>query len=82
MKSETCLAVIRLALCRLAADPKRKADNAAYMVRARTRIALQAAASAWAQGVPWAEALRISNRAIEKADPRPKALPRRRRAAR
>lgn len=52
-------------------------DAAAYTVNARKRIILQAAAAAWASGVPWAEALKIATNAIQKADPRPKALPKR-----
>ena len=47
-----------------------------YVKSARIRIALQAAAAAWRAGVPWAEALRICTKAVAKANPKAKAIPR------
>lgn len=49
-----------------------------YVGCARQRIALEAAARAWARGVPWAQAMSICNRAVSKADAAAKALPKRR----
>ena len=40
-------------------------------------MALEAAARAWANGVPWAEALKNCRRAIDKADAVAKPLPKR-----
>ena len=37
---------------------------ASYVKRARVRITHQAAAKAWAHGVPWAEALRVATKAV------------------
>ncbi|CAK9068050.1 unnamed protein product, partial [Durusdinium trenchii] len=58
----------------------RKAQNQVlhYVGCARKRIVLESAARAWARGVPWAEALKISRAAISKADAAAKALPKRR----
>ncbi|CAK9100760.1 FO synthase subunit 1, partial [Durusdinium trenchii] len=39
-----------------------------YVGLARKRIVLQSAANAWAQGVPWGQALKICRTAIKKAD--------------
>lgn len=50
-----------------------------YIDRATRAIVLQAAATAWTSGVPWAEALQISERAIAKANPDPAYHRRRRR---
>ena len=55
-----------------------------YVGSARERLAVQSAAMAWAQGVPWAQAIKVCTKAIRKADPKAKALPKgapRRRAA-
>ena len=46
-----------------------------YVARARGKIALQAAARAWGQGVPWAEALAMCERAIAKASDKLKPIP-------
>ena len=45
------------------------------MNRSRKSIALTAAANAWSEGVPWAEALDIATRVMERASPKAKALP-------
>lgn len=39
-----------------------------YTRRAKIKIVHKAAAQAWAEGVPWAEALQIADRAIKSAD--------------
>ncbi|CAK9069137.1 unnamed protein product, partial [Durusdinium trenchii] len=52
-------------------------DAQAYVARARESITLKAAATAWAHGVPWGEALDIATRTLAKASPKPKALPKR-----
>ena len=41
---------------------------ASYTRRARVKIIHKAAAAAWSEGVPWAEALQIAERAINSAD--------------
>ncbi|CAK9073043.1 Uncharacterized protein SCF082_LOCUS35839 [Durusdinium trenchii] len=41
--------------------------NKAYLTKARRAVVLTAAARAWAHGVPWAEALRISQKAVDAA---------------
>lgn len=51
----------RLSKCR---DGK---DTRGYVAKARRSIVLNAAARAWAHGVPWAEALTIAQRAIDAA---------------
>ncbi|CAK9094355.1 unnamed protein product, partial [Durusdinium trenchii] len=60
----------------MTADDRRSATH--YVGRAKRRVALTAAAQAWAAGVPWAEALRICKRAVSRASPKAKALPKRR----
>ena len=55
-------------------DIKKDADK--YVEKARRQIVLEAAAVACANGVPWAEALSISEGAIMKASAKPKRLPR------
>ena len=57
--------------------PSTAQDARNYVQSAKRRITLNAAASAWSQGVPWSEALAIAERAIEKATPKPRALPKR-----
>ena len=42
-------------------------DVSIYIRRAKASIVVDAAASAWACGVPWAEALRISQAAMDHA---------------
>ena len=42
-------------------------EGADYVAGARKDMALQAAALAWSQGVPWAEALSIATKSIKKA---------------
>ena len=37
---------------------------ASYVNRARVKITHQAAAKAWAHGVPWAEALKVATKAV------------------
>ena len=45
-----------------------------YTRRARVQIIHKAAAAAWAEGVPWAEALQIAEKAIKSADAKVPAL--------
>lgn len=47
-----------------------------YVASARKRIAVEAAANAWRNGVPWGEALRICRKAVARASPKAKAIPR------
>ncbi|CAK9056548.1 unnamed protein product, partial [Durusdinium trenchii] len=54
-------------------DDRKDANR--YAVRAAEAITLQAAAAAWARGVPWAKALDIATRAVAKADPKKRAMP-------
>ena len=68
-------------LSRLVRGPDVQRDARDYVRGARRRITLNAAAAAWAQGVPWGEALDIAERAIARASPKPKALPKRRAVA-
>lgn len=58
---------------RLAGGGNDRKNVALYIKNGRRALTLQSAATAWACGVPWAEALDISQRAIEKADPFAKA---------
>jgi hypothetical protein len=46
-------------------DNKKNAIN--YISSAKERLVLKSAATAWAEGVPWATAVSISTRAIETA---------------
>ncbi|CAK9106047.1 FO synthase subunit 1 [Durusdinium trenchii] len=46
-----------------------------YVASARKRLALKSAAEAWALGIPWAESIKICQRAFRQANPKPKALP-------
>jgi len=50
-------------------------DAKRCVAQAQRAIVLQAAARAWAHGVPWAESLCIAEKAISKASPKAKALP-------
>lgn len=63
---------------RLLRGPDAKKNSAFYLQRARVRIVHEAAAAAWANGVPWAEALRISEDVVRRADGKAKALPKKR----
>ena len=67
---------------RLFRGPDIKKDAANYVARARKRMALDAAALAWKNGVPWAEALGIANNALSSASAKAKAVPRGPRARR
>ena len=60
---------------RLVRGPGLAKDARIYVNRARESIVLNAAATAWSQGVPWTEALEIASKAIEKASPDAKARP-------
>lgn len=46
-----------------------------YVKAAKRSIVYEAAATAWDNGVPWAESLELSEKAVEKAHGKPKALP-------
>ncbi|CAK9099273.1 FO synthase subunit 1 [Durusdinium trenchii] len=46
-----------------------------YVGLAKERIVLESAAHAWSKGVPWAEALDISEKALKKAEAKAKPLP-------
>lgn len=52
-----------------------------YLERAKKGIIYEAASISWAHGVPWSEALEVATTAIEKAAPKPKALPKGKAAA-
>ena len=50
-------------------NPERKAAVVkSYTAKAKIRIVHRAAASAWSQGVPWAEALKIATKALSTVD--------------
>lgn len=66
---------------RLARGPDDARNAAAYAERAKRFIVLEAAATAWSNGVPWAEALDIAERAISKANPKARAIPKGKAAA-
>ena len=53
---------------RLKHPDKRVAVVKDYTKRAKVRIVHRAAATAWVEGVPWAEALTIAGRAMANAD--------------
>ena len=58
----------------------KKKDAREFTSRAVRSIVLESAARAWAHGVPWAEALQISETVVGSQEtPSPKALPRKRR---
>ena len=57
-----------LSALRLKSPDNAKAIVADYTKKAKTKIVHQAAATAWAEGVPWAEALQIAEKAISAAD--------------
>ena len=61
-------------MLRLSRGPGDNKNSRLYVVRAKRSMVLEAAANAWSQGVPWAEALSIATRAIEQGNPRPKAV--------
>ena len=75
---ETCI----LANCKVGRGPDDKKNADMYIARTRRLIMLEAAAEAWASGVPWNDALALSEHAIDKANAllyplgRPKAKPR------
>ena len=60
---------------RLIRGPALAKDARIYVNRSRKSIALTAAANAWSEGVPWAEALGIATRVIERASPKARTLP-------
>ena len=64
-----------IGLVRLVRGPSTQKDAQKYVQSARQRITLNAAATAWAQGVPWSEALNIAERAIAQATPKSRAIP-------
>ena len=53
---------------RLQQPEKAMAVVKSYTKRAKVRIVHKAAAQAWAQGVPWAEAVKIADKAISGAN--------------
>ena len=63
---------------RAANDKTHQGQVTFYLASARRRMAIQAAADAWAHGVPWAEAIKICGGAINRAEAKAKALPKRR----
>lgn len=69
------LSTFPLQLRRLNAGKDQHKFAQQYVARAKPRIALQAAVRAWGQGVPWAEALSMCERAIAKASAQLKPLP-------
>ena len=58
----------------MARGPGEGKEARRYVQNARTTLTIQAAANAWAHGVPWAEALTIAEGAIARASGKPKAL--------
>lgn len=60
-------------LCNLRLS-RRKAERTVtdYVSRAQKAIVFQAAAQAWANGVPWAKALSFSEEALKQASAAPK----------
>ena len=46
-----------------------------YAGRAEKELVWSIAAQAWHWGLPWAEALPIAQKALEKGSPKPKCLP-------
>lgn len=77
MEFYSFMIVARLRGARLVRGPSTAKDAAKYVESAKRRITYNAAAAAWAQGVPWSEALDIATRAISKASPKAKPLPKR-----
>lgn len=65
-------------LGRAANDLQHRQQVAFYVSSAKRRMSLQAAAQAWANGMPWAMALKLCTRVIKRADARAKAIPKRR----
>lgn len=61
-----------LRLQRGAADRK---DAKRYALEAERAVVLEAAARAWKNGVPWANAISIAEGAVAKASASPKPLP-------
>eukprot|EP00435_Cladocopium_sp_Y103_P019339 s3014_g4.t1 len=61
-------------VCRLKHPESRVANVRAYTKKAKVRIVHRAAACAWQQGVPWAEALGIAEKALAAADGSCRAL--------
>eukprot|EP00435_Cladocopium_sp_Y103_P026275 s1851_g6.t1 len=47
-----------------------------YVAAARRRIAIEAAAEAWANGVPWGTAIKVCTKAVKVANPKAKPVPR------
>lgn len=43
---------------------KNQKEGRLYLIRAKRKIVYDAAARAWSLGVPWAEALKMSQRAV------------------
>lgn len=69
-------------LARPSNDKQHQQRFALYVTSAKKNMTLQAAARAWAYGMPWASALKTCRRAIMKANARAKAIPARRPAGR
>lgn len=67
-------------LGRPANDLQYRQQVAFYVSSAKRRMSLQAAARAWANGMPWATALKVCTRVIKRADARAKAIPKRKAA--
>ena len=55
------------------ADDRKNA--AAYLERAQKALVWDATSTVWSNGVPWAEALKLAQKALSKACPKPKAVP-------
>ena len=63
---------------RLGRGKDAKKHTANYLKSAQERITLRSAATAWAHGVPWGEAVDLSRKVIAKvAKAAPKSLPNR-----
>ena len=70
--------ILKLRLVRGKDDRK---QSQRYLERAKQAIVWEAAANAWSQGVPWTEALELADRAISKAEPKARAIPKNKAAA-
>lgn len=74
-QKQLCNYVISFQLRLLRGSKENKKDVDKYTQQAKEDIALQAAATAWANGVPWAEALTLVTTAINRADAKAKPMP-------
>ena len=60
---------------RLGRGPDDRKNSLDYLERSRQNMVFEAAAAAWARGVPWAESLEIASGALQSASLKLKPLP-------